>query len=148
MTSAPGAGPVPGGDGAGGDGEARPLWHLAEEAHWREALRTGSYERSTRGATLAEVGFVHASWPEQLPGVARLLYARAEEPLVVLEIDPRRLARAGVEVRVEPADPDDPASPLFPHLYGALPVAAVTRTRPAAVEKGWLELGPWQEPGG
>lgn len=123
------------------------LWHLAEHAHWEDALRSGAgeYHRSTRGAGLAEVGFIHASYPEQLPGVARLLYARAEEPLVVLEIDPGRLAAAGVEVRVEPADPADPASTRFPHLYGPLPVAAVTRTRPAAVSRGWLDLGPWEQ---
>ncbi|GGK67504.1 DUF952 domain-containing protein [Ornithinimicrobium pekingense] len=124
--------------------EGRPLWHLAELTHWQDALRTGTYDRSTRGATLAEVGFVHASWPEQLPGVAKVLYARVAEPLVVLEIDPGALEQAGVEVRVEPGDPQDPASPLFPHLYGPLPVSAVTRTRPAAVEKGWLDLGPWE----
>ena len=129
------------------EGSPRPLWHLAEQAHWEAALRTGSYERSTRGATLADVGFIHASWPEQLPGVARLLYARVAEPLVVLEIDPEALAQAGVEIRVEPGDPQDPASPVFPHLYGPLPVSAVTRTRPAAVEKGWLDLGPWEDAG-
>ena len=127
----------------------RPLWHLAELVHWQEALGSGRYERSTRGAALSEVGFVHASFPEQLPGVAKLLYARATEPLVVLEIDPAALAVAGVEVRLEPADPDDPGSPLFPHLYGPLPVAAVTRTRPATVDKAWLDLGPWEPgPGG
>jgi uncharacterized protein (DUF952 family) len=125
-------------------GEERPLWHLAELAHWQAALRSGTYDRSTRGATLAEVGFIHASYPEQLPGVAKLLYARVAEPLVVLEIDPAALAGAGVQVRLEPADPADPGSPLFPHLYGPLPVTAVTRTRPAAVEKGWLDLGPWE----
>jgi uncharacterized protein (DUF952 family) len=122
----------------------RPLWHLAERRDWEAALRSGSYDRSTRGATLAQVGFIHASFPEQLPGVVRLHYAKVEEPLVVLEIDPGALAAAGVDVRLELGDPGDPASPLFPHLYGALPVTAVTRTRPAAVEKGWLELGPWQ----
>lgn len=127
--------------------EARPLWHLAELEHWRAALRTGTYDRSTRGATLAEVGFIHASYPEQLPSVAKLLYSRVPEALVVLEIDPAALAEAGVPVRLEPGDPDDPGSPLFPHLYGALPASAVTRTRPAAVEKGWLDLGPWESTG-
>lgn len=126
----------------------RPLWHLAELVHWEAARRTGRYERSTRGATLAEVGFIHASYPEQLPGVAKLLYSRADlEPLVVLEIDPAALAASGVEVRLEPGDPTDPGSPLFPHLYGALPVAAVSRTRSAVVEKGWLDLGPWEAVG-
>ncbi len=123
----------------------RPLWHLAEMAHWEAALRTGTYGGSTRGASLAEVGYIHASFPEQLPGVAKAFYARVSEPLVVLEIDPARLARAGVEVRLEPGDPADPESPRFPHVFGALPVGAVVRTRPAAVQKGWLDLGPWQD---
>jgi uncharacterized protein (DUF952 family) len=127
--------------------EERPLWHLAELEHWQAALRTGTYDRSTRGAALSEVGFIHASYPEQLPGVAKLLYSRVPEPLVVLEIDPAALAEAGVPVRLEPGDPGDPGSPLFPHLYGALPVSAVTRTRAAAVEKGWLDLGPWESTG-
>ena len=125
----------------------RPRWHLAEHAHGEAALATGTYDRSTRGASLADVGFIHASYPEQLPGVAKLLYARVAEPLVVLEIDPGALEQAGVEVRLEPGDPQDPASPLFPHLYGPLPVTAVARTRPAAVEKGWLDLGPWEDRG-
>ncbi|WP_299517885.1 DUF952 domain-containing protein [uncultured Serinicoccus sp.] len=120
------------------------LWHLAEEAEWERALRIGSYDRSTRGAGLAEVGFIHASRPDQLPGVARALYSGASEPLLVLEIDPAVLARHEVEVRVEPADPAEPGSEHFPHLYGPLPVAAVRRVRPARVERGWLELGPWE----
>lgn len=125
----------------------RPVWHLAEVRHWERALVSGRYDRSTWGATLAEVGYIHASFPEQLPGVAKHVYARVQAQLVVLEIDPGRLATVGVEVRLEAADPDDPGSPLFPHLYGVLPVEAVTRTRPAAVEKGWLDLGPWEPRG-
>lgn len=124
---------------------ARPFWHLAERTHWEAALRTGSYDRSTRGAALADVGFVHCSYPEQLPGVVRAHYARATEELVVLELDPQRLADAGLVVREEPGDPGDPGSALFPHVYGALPVSAVVRTRPAVVDRGWLDLGPWDD---
>lgn len=123
----------------------RPFWHLAELVHWEAALRTGRYERSTLGATVQEVGFVHASYPEQLPGVARAHYSRVTDPLVVLEIDPARLRDVGVEVGLEPGDPTDPASEQFPHVYGPLPLSAVVRTRPAAVEKGWLDLGPWEQ---
>lgn len=126
--------------------EDRPFWHLAEPAHWQAALGTGRYDRSTLGATLAQVGFIHGSYPEQLPAVVKAHYARHTEPLVVLEIDPGLLRRAGLQVRLEPGDPDDPGSPLYPHVYGALPVETVVRTRPASVEKGWLDLGPW-EPG-
>lgn len=122
----------------------RPVWHLAEAEHWEQALRTGRYARSTRGRSLAEEGFIHASFPEQLPAVAKAFYDRAG-PLVVLEVDPARLADAGVDVRVEPADPADPSSPRYPHLYGPLPVGAVARTRPAVVDRGWLDLGPWEE---
>lgn len=120
------------------------VWHLAERPHWEAALASGSYDRSTRGATLAQVGFIHASRPDQLPGVAGDHYARVEEELLVLEIDPAVLSRHGVEIRVEPGDPADPDSERYPHLYGPLPVAAVTRVRPARVDKGWLELGPWE----
>lgn len=127
--------------------EARPFWHLAEEEHWQAAATTGRYERSTLTATLAEVGFIHGSYPEQLPGVVKAHYARHTGPLVVLEIDPEALREAGVEVRLEPGDPEDPGSSRYPHVYGPLPVAAVIRTRPASVEKGWLDLGPWELPG-
>ena len=123
----------------------RPFWHLAEAFHWQRALESGTYERSTREATLAEVGFIHGSYPEQLPGVVKAFYVRVTEPLVVLELEPERLAQAGLEVRVEPGDPSDPDSERYPHIYGPLPVEAVSRTRPAAVEKGWLDLGPWDD---
>ena len=125
------------------DAAREALWHLAEREHWETALRTGRYDRSTRGSSLAEVGFIHASHPRQLPGVARQIYAGLDD-LLVLEIDPAVLTREGVEVRHEPGDPDDPGSEHFPHLYAPLPVAAVTRVRPARVERGWLELGPWE----
>ena len=140
-------------DGTGTDGtatdgdetqDARPFWHLAERFHWDRAVQAGTYERSTRGATLAEVGFIHGSYPEQLPGVVKAHYQRATEPMVVLEIDPAVLAELGVEVRLEPGDPTDPESEHYPHVYGPLPVAAVSRTRPAAVAMGWLDLGPWE----
>lgn len=119
------------------------LWHLAERPHWDAALACGSYARSTLGATLGQVGFIHASRPEQLPGVARAHYSGVDD-LLVLEVDTALLARHGVEVRVEPGDPADPDSEHYPHLYGPLPVTAVTRVRSARVEKGWLELGPWE----
>jgi uncharacterized protein (DUF952 family) len=93
------------------------LWHLAEDPKWTEAVRTGSYQRSTRGQSLAEVGFVHCSYPEQLAGVAAAFYADAGD-LVLLRIDP---AGVPAEIRVEGG---------FPHVYGPIPVAAVTATEP------------------
>jgi uncharacterized protein (DUF952 family) len=93
------------------------LWHLAERAEWAAARGAGAYERSTRGLSLAEVGFVHCSYPDQLAGVAAALYADAGA-LVLLRIDP---ARVPAEIRVEGG---------FPHVYGPIPVAAVTSAEP------------------
>jgi uncharacterized protein (DUF952 family) len=95
------------------------LWHLAERSHWEQARTSGSYRRSTRGQSLAEAGFVHCSRPEQLPGVAAALYADADAgELVLLRIDPTRIP---AEIRVEDG---------FPHVYGPIPVSAVTAADP------------------
>jgi uncharacterized protein (DUF952 family) len=93
------------------------LWHLAEGHDWAAAVRIGWYERSTRGQGLAEVGFVHCSYPDQLAGVAAAFYADARD-LVLLRIDP---AGVPAEIRVEDG---------FPHVYGPIPVAAVTAAEP------------------
>ena len=99
----------------------RWLYHLALAEEWHAARRDGVYARSTRGLSLRDVGFIHASQADQLEGTWRRFYADARD-VVVLHIDPEQLAEAGVPVRLEPA----PGSgELFPHLYGALPLAAV-----------------------
>ena len=105
------------------------LWHLAERPEWAEAVRTGSYERSTRGQSLAEVGFVHCSYPDQLAGVAAAFYADAGD-LVLLRIDP---AGVPAEIRVEGG---------FPHVYGPIPVAAVTAAGPLARDESGRLLLP------
>jgi uncharacterized protein (DUF952 family) len=93
------------------------LWHIAEGADWAAAREAGSYDRSTRGLSLAEVGFVHCSYPDQAAGVAAAFYADADD-LVLLRIDPARVPAA---IRVEDG---------FPHVYGPIPVAAVTGMEP------------------
>jgi glutathione S-transferase len=104
----------------------RWLYHLALAEEWRAARPAGVYERSTRGLSLAEVGFIHASQAAQLADTWRRFYADAGE-VVLLHIDPERLAAAGVPVRLEPA----PGSgELFPHLYGPLPIEAVRLVEP------------------
>ena len=37
------------------------IFHIATAADWAEAQRTGSYTTSTRGRSLEQEGFVHAS---------------------------------------------------------------------------------------
>ena len=68
---------------------AGPVLHLAEVAHWDEALRTGEYRWSTLGRTLEEEGFIHCSTPEQVPGVLARYYASYAGDLVLLTRRPR-----------------------------------------------------------
>lgn len=102
-------------------GSAR-LFHLALPEDWEAAQVDGRYPMSTRGATLAEVGFVHCSFAEQVAATAARFYGDLEE-VVVLEIDP---ARTGAELRVEDTLG---TGETFPHLYGPLPVDAVVSAR-------------------
>ncbi|GAA1925434.1 DUF952 domain-containing protein [Microbacterium aoyamense] len=92
------------------------ILHLASTRDWEAAVAVGEYRTSTRGATLDEVGFVHASHPEQLARVAEFAYADADEPLCVLVIDESRVRTAGVPVVEE----DGGDGELFPHIYGTI----------------------------
>ena len=68
------------------------IYHLAEPADWEQALRDGSYTRSTRWVSLEEEGFIHASSEEQWPVVRSRFYSDVTGPLVLLHIDESRLA--------------------------------------------------------
>ncbi len=104
--------------------------HLAAAEHWDAAQTTGQYRWSTRGATLDEVGYVHASTSAQLPGVVRAFYADADPTeYVLLVIDVDAAERAGSSVRWE-RPPGAESS--FPHFYGPLPVSAVVAALPLA----------------
>lgn len=108
------------------------IQHIAFRADWQHAQRTGTYDRSTRGASIEEVGFLHASdGPDQVGTVLTRFYADVSEPLVLLTLDESALAEAGLRVVREPGDPADPDSERFPHVFGGpLPVAAVSRVEP------------------
>ena len=99
------------------------LFHLALRRDWEEAKEAGEYRVSTRGRTLAEEGFLHASYAHQWQGVRDAYYADVTEPLVLLEVDPALLDVPVVEE--VPAGGDE----AFPHVYGPLPVAAVVTVR-------------------
>ena len=101
--------------------------HVATAADWAEAQRTGAYTTSTRGRTLAEEGFVHASRDDQWEAVLERWYADCDEPLVLLTVDTDVLAAHGTAC-VEEEVPG--TGQTFPHLYGPVPPAAVVAVRP------------------
>ena len=99
------------------------IYHIAEAAGWEQAQRAGEYTMSTRGRTLAEEGFIHASTAEQVPLVADAYYRDAPD-LVLLVIDTERVRP---ELRYEHVPgQEDP----YPHIYGPLNLNAVIETRP------------------
>jgi len=103
---------------------ARWLYHIATAVDWEQAQQDGEYRTSTRGRSLGEEGFIHASTAAQVLPVADMVYLDEPEDLVLLVLDTRRIS---AEIRDEPvpgwADP-------FPHIYGPLDVAAVVRAVP------------------
>lgn len=108
------------------------LQHIAEAAAWERARATGFYDRSTLGASIEQVGFLHASGdPDQTAGVLSAVYAGVTEPLVLLTLDAAVLYRSGLRVVMEPGDPQRPSGEWFPHVYGGpIPVAAVAEAVP------------------
>jgi glutathione S-transferase len=103
------------------------LYHLALAEEWQQALAAGIYRRSTRGLSIEQVGYLHASHGDQIAATFERFYADAG-PVRLLSIDPERLAAAGLEVKEEAA-PD--SGELFPHVYGGpLPCEAVVAAEP------------------
>ena len=103
------------------------VFHVALAADWKAAQEAGDYRVSSLGRTLAEEGFLHASFAHQWPGVLSAYYAEVQDPLVLLEIDPDLL---DVPLVVEAPAGAEPGADEFPHVYGPLPVAAVVAVRP------------------
>jgi uncharacterized protein (DUF952 family) len=98
------------------------LVHICSAQDWSAAQSAGEL----RPSSLDEVGFVHLSAPEQVHLPANRIYAGRTD-LVLLHVD---AAVVGAPIRWEPGVPEDPDGMHFPHLYGALPVPAVTDVMP------------------
>jgi uncharacterized protein (DUF952 family) len=97
------------------------IFHLATLSDWGDARRTGAYTISTRGVTLEQEGFIHASRADQVDGVRSRFYADLDEPLVLLTIDTALLT---VPWREDPVGDD-----TYPHIYGPLHPDAVVEVR-------------------
>jgi uncharacterized protein (DUF952 family) len=98
---------------------SRPLFHIVGAQEWARARVTAEL----RPRSLDSEGFVHCSYAEQVPGTLARHFHTADG-LLVLEIDPAALT---VPIRIE-----DGGGDAFPHVYGAIPIAAVTGVQQAA----------------
>ncbi len=95
-----------------------PIHHIAVAEEWQAAQRAGEYRRSTRDESLDDVGFIHCSTEAQWPATLDRFYRDCPDDLLLLTIDP---ALVPAEIRLDDG---------FPHIYGPLPVTAVTEVRP------------------
>ena len=98
----------------------REIFHITEPQVWQGAKDSGTFTESTRGRSLERVGYIHCSFGEQVAMVANAIYEDYQGELLLLAIDP---ARVPSEIRVENLEGVDEA---FPHIYGVLPLDAVT----------------------
>jgi uncharacterized protein (DUF952 family) len=95
------------------------IYHMCRIAEWQAAETAGAYAGSSQDAA---DGFIHFSTASQI--VASAARHRAgQSDLVLLAVDPAPL---GAALRWEKSRNGE----LFPHLYGALAVAAVRRVVP------------------
>ena len=110
--------------------------HVALPDDWEAARVAGQYTVSTRGRSLAEEGFIHCSFADQVEAIANRYYDDLDE-LVLLTVDPSLL---GTELVIEDPFPDAPER--FPHVYAPIPVAAVVETTVWRRQPG----EPWRVP--
>lgn len=103
---------------------ARSIFHIVAEPDWRAACARGSY----RPPSLEQEGFVHFSYRDQVARTANARFADRTD-LLVIEVDPARLAQPVVDEDLYGSDED------FPHVYGEIPVTA-------AVAEHRLSRGP------
>lgn len=95
---------------------ANRIYHMCRAEEWRAAEAAGEYAGSSQDQA---DGFIHFSTAEQLPGSAAK-HRKGQPGLVLLTVDADKLGDA---LKWEPSR----GGQLFPHLYGALPLAAVVR---------------------
>ena len=100
------------------------IFHVTTKAEWTHAQLTGIYDRSTKGKSFDDVGFIQASTSIQLEGTKNYLYGDSNENLVVLVISQERLQSAGIDVLFE----DGGAGDFYPHIYAPIPVRLITDT--------------------
>lgn len=93
---------------------AAPIYHICKREEWRAAQDAGCYRGSSQDRA---DGFIHFSTAAQVAESAAR-HRAGQSGLVLLAVDPEAL---GAALKWEPSR----RGALFPHLYGALPLAAL-----------------------
>jgi uncharacterized protein (DUF952 family)/SAM-dependent methyltransferase len=106
------------------------ILHITSRTAWDNARSLGWYLHGS----LETEGFIHCSTEEQVVQVANAFY-RGQKDLVLLVIDEARLAsRLSWEAPAGPPAPGISGSDLFPHVHGAINLAAVICVADLAID--------------
>jgi len=117
------------------DAAVTTIYKICEKASWRAAEQAGTYRGSDADA---RDGFIHFSTAAQLAGTVEKYFARQSD-LLIVAVDADALGSA---LKWECSRGGD----LFPHLYAALPLAAVRWTRALPDEVGGRRILPELKP--
>ena len=102
--------------------ENKTIVIIAENDVWQKSLKDGTYAQSTINSTLAEVGFIHCSFPNQTMEILKRRFTDGKNLLLLL-IDSEKVHAA---IKYEGALSGREGT--FPHIYGHLNVEAVKET--------------------
>jgi uncharacterized protein (DUF952 family) len=92
------------------------IYHITSVRELEEAHTRGEYLPQAFAAD----GFIHCSYAHQLTTIANALF-RGRTDLVVLEIERARVPSDILDENLSGG------AELFPHIYGSLPLSAITR---------------------
>jgi uncharacterized protein (DUF952 family) len=92
------------------------IYHITSRDEWDFAQTNREYSAKS----FAEEGFIHCSYVRQLVTVANRFF-RGQNNLVLLAIDCNKITSKIVDENLEGG------TELYPHLYGLLPITAVTK---------------------
>ncbi|HKP69997.1 MAG TPA: DUF952 domain-containing protein [Pyrinomonadaceae bacterium] len=90
------------------------IYHIALPQVWERFKDRPSYQPDS----LTTEGFIHCSYPNQLPDVLKRYYYGRVERVLILKIDTDKLLSKLVK---EPSTNDE----IYPHIYGRLNHSAV-----------------------
>ncbi len=95
---------------------------------WAQAQKSGQYTQSTIDSTLADVGFIHATFPDQTIAMVNRKYAD-QDGLILLLVDRDKLTSP-----VKEEGSLSGKGGLYPHIYGPVNLDAVYKVLP--LDKG------------
>ncbi|MBL8836169.1 MAG: DUF952 domain-containing protein [Alphaproteobacteria bacterium] len=109
------------------------IYHVCRRAEFEQARATGHYAGSSQDKA---DGFIHFSAAGQV--VASVAKHRAgQDGLMILEVRTDALPPGALRWEVSRG------GALFPHVYGALPLAAVSRSADLPLGRDGLHVFPW-----